>query len=117
MTCSSVFRNSICTSCGTSNATLRQGKGVSAIEHLQITSSDDQSGTVTVKLADDSPYDLDQFAHQWTALAGLPEGTRTLSIQSRRSDFSALRVELRASDDTLLSAAGDEFRGDSPATS
>ncbi|MBN8414317.1 efflux RND transporter permease subunit [Halomonas litopenaei] len=92
------------------DATLRQGKGVSAIEHLQITSSDDQSGTVTVKLADDSPYDLDQFAHQWTALAGLPEGTRTLSVQSRRSDFSALRVELRASDDTLLSAAGDEFR-------
>lgn len=89
---------------------LRHNEGDSAIEHLQITSSDDQSGTVTVKLTDNAPYDLDQFTRQWTSMAGSPEGVRTLSIQSRRESFDALRVELRANDDSLLTGAGELFR-------
>lgn len=89
---------------------LRHDEGDSAIEHLQVTSSDDQSGTVTVKLVDDSPFDLDRFVREWTTLAGTPEGARTLSIQSRRNSVDALRVELRANDDSLLSGAGELFR-------
>ncbi|WP_165857758.1 efflux RND transporter permease subunit [Marinobacter sp. JSM 1782161] len=89
---------------------LRHNEGDSAIEHLQVTSSADQSGTVTVKLVDDSPFNLDQFVREWTTLAGNPEGTRTLSIQSRREGVDALRVELRANDDSLLTGAGELFR-------
>ncbi len=89
---------------------LRGGAGPSAIEHLQVTSSGDQSGMVTVKLVNDAPYSLDRFARQWTELAGTPEGVRTLSIQSRRSSVDALRVEFRANDDALLTGAGEMFR-------
>lgn len=86
------------------------GNGDSAIDHLQVTASNDQSGTVTVQLVDDAPFDLDRFVREWTGLVGNPEGTRTLSIQSRRGSVDALRVELRANDDTLLTGAGELFR-------
>jgi len=89
---------------------LRSDQGLSAIEHLQITTSGDQAGTVTVQLVDDAPYNLDQFVKVWTKFAGNPEGARTLSIQSRRETVDALRVEIRANNDDLLTGAGELFR-------
>lgn len=89
---------------------LRHNEGDSALEHVQVTSSGDQSGKVTVKLIADAPYDLKQFTREWTTLAGNPEGVRSLSIQSHRNSVDALRVELRATDDSLLTRAGALFR-------
>tara|TARA_R110002111_G_scaffold125118_1_gene189689 strand:- start:2245 stop:5412 length:3168 start_codon:yes stop_codon:yes gene_type:complete len=80
------------------------------IANLQVLSESDQSGTVTVELAPDSPYDINTFSNQWKRSASLPEGVRTLSVASRRGTVDALRIELRASDDELLTAAGRDIK-------
>ncbi|MCK0164434.1 efflux RND transporter permease subunit [Marinobacter sp. S6332] len=80
------------------------------IANLQLLSESDQSGTVTIELAQDSPYDLNTFSNQWRRSAGLPEGVRTLSVASRRETVDALRIELRANDDELLTAAGRDIK-------
>ena len=80
------------------------------IANLQVLSESDQSGKVTVELASDSPYDINTFSRLWKQSAGMPEGTRTLSVASRSEMVEALRIELRASDDNLLTAAGREIK-------
>ena len=82
----------------------------SYITSLQILSEADQSGTVTLKLSSDAPYDIKSFTSHWQDLAGLPEGTRSLSVQNTRRMVDALRIELRASDDSILSAAGAQLK-------
>lgn len=82
----------------------------SFITNLQVLSEQDQSGSVTLTLADDAPYDINSFTRRWQQLAGKPEGTRTLSIQNTPRMVDALRIELRADDDTLLTAAGAELK-------
>ena len=77
-----------------------------AIANLQIAASSDQSGRITLTLADDAPYDLSELTRAWRAAAGNPEGVRTLNIQSRPGMVDALRIELRAADTETLSAAG-----------
>jgi len=84
--------------------------GGNGIAYLQVLSESDQSGGLTVQLTDDAPYSLVDFTREWKKLAGNPEGVRSLKIQSRRDDISALRVELRASADDVLTASGDAFR-------
>lgn len=89
--------------------TLLQQKGSTlktAIANIQVLSEDDQAGTVTVELIADTPYNYDELAKAWTAAAGIPEGTKTLSISSHMDMADALRIELRASDDDVLTAAG-----------
>ncbi len=75
------------------------------IKHLQLTSSGDQAGRMTIELAPDAPYTINAFTREWRTRSGLPEGVRTLSIQNAPQMVDALRIELRAdSDDTLLAA-------------
>lgn len=81
-----------------------------AIANLQVISEDDQSGSVTVELTDNAPYTLDEFTRRWRTLAGNPEGTKTLSIQSRQMMVDALRIELRSNDDDVLYQAGNKLR-------
>lgn len=81
-----------------------------AIANLQVTAGGDQSGSVTVELINNAPYTLDQFTRLWREQAGKPEGTKTLSIQSRQMMVDALRIELRSSDDEVLYRAGNELK-------
>ena len=82
----------------------------SYITSLQVLAEADQSGTITLKLASNAPYDINSFTRHWQRLAGLPEGTRSLSVQNTRRMVDALRVELRATDDSMLAAAGEKLK-------
>lgn len=82
----------------------------SFIASLQVLSEADQSGRITLELSSDAPYDITTFTRRWQQLAGLPEGTRSLSIQNTHRMVDALRIELRAADDTLLTAAGEVLK-------
>lgn len=82
----------------------------SAILHLQVLSESDHSGSVKLELAKTAPYDINTFTRKWRELSALPEGARTLSIQNAPQMVDALRVELRANDDTLLTMAGEELK-------
>ncbi|MBU1139932.1 MAG: efflux RND transporter permease subunit, partial [Proteobacteria bacterium] len=84
--------------------------GKSAIANLQVLSEGDQSGKITVELESDAPYDINAFTRRWQELSGMPEGTRTLSIQNAPRMVEALRIELRASDDEVLTAAGEDLK-------
>lgn len=83
--------------------------GKTGIGNLQILSESDQSGKVTVELAPDAPYDITTFSRLWKQGAGTPEGVKTLSVASRPGTIDALRIELRATDDDLLTAAGRDI--------
>ncbi|MGB3622635.1 MAG: efflux RND transporter permease subunit [Ketobacter sp.] len=93
---------------------LRTDKGESAsdmaIAHLQVLSEADQSGGVVVELADDAPYNINEFTRRWKQLAGQPEGVLTLNILNARRQVDALRIELRANSDEVLESAGADFR-------
>lgn len=82
----------------------------SYITSLQILAESDQSGRVTLKLSSDAPYDIQSFTLHWQDLAGLPEGTRSLSVQNTHRMVDALRIELRATDDSILAAAGAKLK-------
>lgn len=82
----------------------------SAIANVQVLTSSDQAGKVTVELAKNAPYDMNNFTRHWQKLAGMPDGARTLSIQNSPRMSEALHVELRANDDEILAQAGQAFR-------
>jgi len=82
----------------------------SAIAHLQLLSSNDQTGTVTIELTKDSPYSLQAFTVEWQKRIGKPEGARSVNVRSRRAPTDDLRIELRANDDQSLFLAGDEIK-------
>ncbi|MDK2779403.1 MAG: efflux RND transporter permease subunit [Pseudomonadota bacterium] len=84
----------------------------SGIGNIQLLSEADQSGKVTVELAGDAPYDINTFTRRWKESAGLPPGVRTLSVASHPDMVDALRVELRANDDDILSAAGAAMKAE-----
>ncbi|RJP74758.1 MAG: efflux RND transporter permease subunit [Desulfobacteraceae bacterium] len=84
--------------------------GGTGIAGLQVMSEADQSGSVRVELTRDAPYDINVFTKKWQQLAKLPEGARTLSIQNAPVMVDALRIELRATEDETLMAAGHEFK-------
>ncbi|MGJ8620978.1 MAG: efflux RND transporter permease subunit [Methylophilaceae bacterium] len=83
---------------------------VSSIQSLQLLSEADQSGKLTVELAADAPYDIRTFTKTWREKIGLLEGARTISVQNRRGEIAALRVELRSNDDETLKLAGKAFK-------
>lgn len=89
---------------------LDQSLGGNGIAHVQVMAGANQSGKVTVELSASAPYDIDRFTRDWKTAAGLPEGTRTLRVQSRPDMVDALRIELRSSSDDVLAAAGQEMR-------
>ncbi len=82
----------------------------SAITHLQLLSSNDQTGTVTIELTKDAPYSLQAFTVEWQKRIGNPEGARSVNVRSRRAPTDDLRIELRANDDQSLFLAGDEIK-------
>ncbi len=86
------------------------GNGESGIASLQVISEADQSGEVKVELKKEAPYDITTFTKRWRELAGLPEGVRTLSVQNRLTTVDALRIELRANDDDILTSAGEYLK-------
>ncbi len=88
---------------------LLKGASGSGIENFQITSSDDQSGNLRIELNSDAPYTADAFAQEWQKLTGSPEGLSNLRIRSARESVDALRVELRGSDNNVLSGAMTTF--------
>lgn len=89
---------------------LRGDTGSSAIANLQLMSESDQSGTVTVELVKNSPYDINQFTRAWQQGIAQPEGARTISVRSHRAPTDDLRIELRANDDEMLTLAGEDIK-------
>ncbi|MEP0073155.1 MAG: efflux RND transporter permease subunit [Marinomonas sp.] len=84
-------------------------KGDVAIQNIQVTSSDEQSGNIRIELITDRPYTSAQFAAKWQQLSGMPEGVKNLRIRSARETVDALRVELRGNDSSVLNGAMEEL--------
>ncbi|MFT2097751.1 efflux RND transporter permease subunit [Marinomonas sp. 2405UD66-6] len=84
-------------------------KGDVAIQNIQVTSSDEQSGNIRIELVTDRPYTSAQFAAKWQELSGMPEGVKNLRIRSARETVDALRIELRGNDSSVLNGAMDEL--------
>ncbi len=84
----------------------------SGINNLQVTADSEQSGSLSIELADDAPYNINDFARTWRELSGLPEGVKSLSIRSSRHMVDAFRVELRASNNDVLTSAGEAFKAE-----
>ncbi len=91
---------------------LRKGDQTSGINNLQVLASDEQSGSLSIELADSAPYNVNDFARTWRELSGLPEGVKTLNIRSSRHMVDAFRVELRASNNDVLTSAGETFKAE-----
>ncbi|PCI59123.1 MAG: acriflavine resistance protein B [Methylophilaceae bacterium] len=89
---------------------LRDDDAPSSIESLQLLSNSDQSGKVAVELDANAPYDIKVFTKVWRQKIGSLEGAKTVSVQNRRGESAALRVELRANDDEILALAGEAFK-------
>ena len=87
-----------------------KGADESGMKSLQVTASGDQSGTITISLAEEQPYTLDELAARWTALSGNLEAVKKLKIQARREMVDAFRVELKSIDDATLKAANMAFQ-------
>ncbi len=87
-----------------------RGGQPTGIAHLQVMAAAAQSGSIRLELKKTAPYDIVGFTRKWQQLAGLPEGTKTLSIQSSHEMVDALRIELRAGDDEILSSAGQKLK-------
>ncbi|WOD07896.1 efflux RND transporter permease subunit [Marinomonas sp. GJ51-6] len=84
-------------------------KGDVAIQNIQVTSSDEQSGNIRIELITDRPYTSAQFAAKWQELSGMPEGVKNLRIRSARETVDALRIELRGNDSSVLNGAMEEL--------
>ncbi|WP_417552124.1 efflux RND transporter permease subunit [Marinomonas fungiae] len=89
--------------------TLSKGSNTLGIDHLQVTASGDQSGSLRIELASDAPYTAAEFARTWQRLVGSPEGVSNLRIRSARESVDALRVELRGRDNNVLDGAMEEL--------
>ncbi len=83
-------------------------EGDDAIAHIQIMSTSDHNGSVTVELKPGSPYNLDDFTRVWQQQIGSLEGARTINVRSRRAPLDDFRIELRANDDEMLGLAGND---------
>ena len=80
------------------------------IINLQVSSSSDQSGRITVELDADTPYTAKRFAALWLRSVGESEGAKSLKIQTRRGSIDALRIELRSSSSVELSEAANQVK-------
>jgi multidrug efflux pump subunit AcrB len=77
---------------------------------VQIQSSSDTSGTLTIELAPDGAFTSSEFAQEWQRLAGTPEGSKKLQILATRRMVDNFKVELKAWDDETVMAAGKIFK-------
>ncbi|MDO6684624.1 MULTISPECIES: efflux RND transporter permease subunit [unclassified Agarivorans] len=80
------------------------------ISSIQVIADADKSGTVTVELATDAPYNANEFADLWLEKAGQLEGTKKLKVLSAKEMVDNFKVELKASDEAVLLAAGKDFK-------
>lgn len=85
-----------------------EGETSSSIANMQVRSSDDQSGLITVQFRSDAALSTAAFVRAWQKEIGTPEGVRRLRIQSRRGGVDALRIELKSSDEAELQSASDD---------
>ena len=91
---------------------LRQKGEQSGIANLQVLASGEQAGSLSIELRDDVPYNINDFAQNWRQLSGLPEGVKSLSIRSSRHMVDAFRIELRASNNDVLTSAGESLKAE-----
>ncbi|MBR7889814.1 efflux RND transporter permease subunit [Marinomonas sp. A79] len=87
----------------------REPKGEVAIQNIQVTASNDQSGNIRIELITDRPYTAAEFASKWQQLSGTPEGVKNLRIRSARETVDALKIELRGNDSSVLEGAMSEL--------
>lgn len=87
-----------------------RGDNESGIANIQLLTSSDQAGKIRVELNKDASYGMREFTRHWQQITGMPEGARTLSVQSGRPLSTALSIELRANDDEVLIRAGEAFK-------
>jgi len=81
----------------------------SAIATLEVIATDDHTGSVTVELRKDAPYNINTFKRRWQAMVPPLEGMRAFDISSGPGgdDF---KVELKAWNTEVLEDAGQRFR-------
>ena len=82
----------------------------SGIINLQVSSSSDQDGRITIELDSDVAYSAQKFASTWQRVIGQAEGAKSLRIQTRRGSIDALRIELRSSSSEELSDAAEQLK-------
>ena len=80
------------------------------ITSLQVISSGDTSGSVSVELTRDGAFSSSEFAKEWQRLSGTPEGSKKLQILATRKMVDNFKVELKAWDDETVMAAGALFK-------
>ena len=84
---------------------------VHEILSVQVTSSDDTSGSVSIELnTDNAAFDSNDFAKEWQRIAGTPEGSKKLQISATRQMVDNFKVELKSWDDETVMAAGKIFK-------
>ncbi|EAQ67239.1 AcrB/AcrD/AcrF family protein [Marinomonas sp. MED121] len=80
------------------------------ILNIQVTSSSDQNGRITIELDSETPYSAKEFAAKWLKAIGQAEGAKSLKIQTRRGSIDALRIELKSSSSEELSLAATQVK-------
>ena len=80
------------------------------IINLQVSSSSDQSGRITLELDSNTLYSAQKFATTWQRIIGQTEGVKSLKIQTRRGSIDALRIELKSSSSEELSVAAEQVK-------
>lgn len=89
---------------------LRGEKSESGIDTIQVMATNDFTGTITVELVKNPPYSVNEFTKRWREVSGIPEGSKTISIESGFGGGDDFRVELKAWDTESLEQAGKRFR-------
>ena len=84
--------------------------GESGLGSLQVVASADDSGSIAIELNKTANYTVKDFADVWKSLAGSPEGVKKLKIRSRREMVDNFKVEIKASDESSVLAAGQQFK-------
>lgn len=82
------------------------------IKHLQLSVSDDLSGSITAQLisANSLPFPLTEFANRWREQTGAPPYVRQIKFNARFEGPADFRAELRMDDSQALYAAARDLK-------
>lgn len=83
---------------------------LSYITSLQVIADEDRNGTVQIELSPDANYSSSEFADLWLQMSGQMEGVKKLKVLSSMEMVDNFKVELKASDETVLTHAGKAFK-------
>ncbi|MCM2679622.1 efflux RND transporter permease subunit [Echinimonas agarilytica] len=86
------------------------GGDKSAIDSVQVIASEDKAGSVTIELDEEASYTSNDFAKLWLANSSHMEGVKKLKVLSMKEMVDAFKVELKASDEMLLTEAANKFK-------